>query len=109
MRRGSVRITRFRRNRSLPAMTTSHLWVCIVSALLVPTSFSFSLTEVEIDQSRKEGRSASAGWRLVDRDRWGSRAVVAVLRRAMVEVSGGKGQTRIGRAWLGPSCALCIS
>jgi len=26
---GSVRITRFRRNRSLPAMTTSHLWASI--------------------------------------------------------------------------------
>uniref|UniRef100_A0A0A9A4H3 Uncharacterized protein n=1 Tax=Arundo donax TaxID=35708 RepID=A0A0A9A4H3_ARUDO len=27
--KGSVRITRFRRNKSLPSMTTSHLWASI--------------------------------------------------------------------------------
>jgi hypothetical protein len=89
-----VRITRFRRNRSLPAMTTSHLWVWLVSALHVPAYFLLRFHDPSRNRSI-EGRASAGEVDLVDRSRW--------LWPCCGGHSGGsarrQGQTRIGRGW----------
>jgi hypothetical protein len=65
---GSVRITRFRRNRSLPSMTTSHLWVRRLCSPLLSSAFparlalllSFRKAEMKAEDSAWPSRSLFA-------------------------------------------------
>jgi hypothetical protein len=71
---GSVRITRFRRNRSLPSMTTSHLWVRRLCSLLLSSAFparlalfllSFRKAEMKAEDSALPTRSLFAALPMV--------------------------------------------
>ncbi|KAF8671074.1 hypothetical protein HU200_050355 [Digitaria exilis] len=60
--RGSVRITRFRRNRSLPSMTTSHIWVCHRLCSLCPCSVLLPLWCLSCSVWSSEKIETRGGW-----------------------------------------------